>query len=197
MIAVSFYSESELKMLGLMSIGDNVKISRKVSFYNADRISIGDNTRIDDYCVLSAGDGGIFIGKNVHIAVFCSLIGKGSIYIHDYVGLSSRVSIYSSNDDYSGQFMTNPTVDKEYTNVTVGEIIISKHVIIGSGSIVLPNVRIDEGVAIGALSLVNQNCAAFTMYSGNPIRRLLKRSKKLLELEYEYELNQKQMKERL
>jgi galactoside O-acetyltransferase len=46
----SFYSESKLKQLGFKSIGKNVLISKKASFYGINRIQIGDNVRIDDFC---------------------------------------------------------------------------------------------------------------------------------------------------
>ena len=64
------------------------------------------------------GKGGIEIGNYIHIAIFCSLQGEGKITLEDFSGISSRVSIYSSNDDYTGEFMSNPTVPAEYTNVT-------------------------------------------------------------------------------
>ncbi|MFP1454295.1 acyltransferase [Escherichia coli] len=94
--------------------------------------------RIDDFCVFSAGKGGIYIGNYIHIAVYSSLIGSEKIVLSDYSNISSRVSIYSSNDDYSGRFMSNPMIPAEFTNVTHAPVIIGKHVIIGSGSIVLP-----------------------------------------------------------
>ena len=105
---MSFYSQEELVCLGFKRLGRGVSLSRKASIYNAANIEIGDFSRIDDFCVLSAGEGGIFIGRHVHVAIYCSLIGNGMIELGDYSGLSSRVSIYSSNDDYSGEFMTNP-----------------------------------------------------------------------------------------
>ena len=166
--------------------GNNVMISSKASFYNPGNISIGDNTRIDDFCVLSAGEGGIYIGNNVHIAVFTLLIGNGKIEIDDFANISSRVSIYSSNDDYSGEFMTNPTVDKKFTNVTYGNVKIGKHVIIGSGSIILPNINLGEGACIGSLSFVKNDCEPFYMYAGVPAKKIKPRSKKLLELEKEF-----------
>ncbi len=178
----SFYSEDELEKLGFKSVGSNVKISRKSSFYNPKNIVIGDNVRIDDFCVLSAGEG-ITIGNYVHIAVYVSLMGKSQIIIEDYCSISSRVSIYSSNDDYSGEFMTNPTIDEKYTNVYSGPVIIKKHTIIGSGSIILPSVTLGQGVSIGALSLVNKDCDDFKIYAGVPIRYIKDRSRKLLEQE--------------
>jgi galactoside O-acetyltransferase len=167
-------------------VGKNVLISSKASFHNPSNIYIGDNTRIDDFCVLSAGTSGIHIGNYIHIAVFCSLIGKSKITIGDFANISSRVSIYSSNDDYSGKFMTNPTIDEKFTNVTHGNVLIRKHVIIGSGSIILPNVILEEGVCIGALSLVTRNCKGFTIYAGIPAKEIKPRNKNLLQLEKEF-----------
>lgn len=181
---MSHLSGKELKIF--KHTGENVLISSKASFHNPSNISIGSNTRIDDFCVLSAGSGGILIGNNVHIAVYTSLIGKGKITIGDFANISSRVSIYSSNDDYSGEFMTNPTVPEKFTNVTHGDVFIGKHAIIGSGCIILPNIIIHDGVSIGSLSLVKEDCESFYVYAGIPAKRIRKRSDKLLKLEKEF-----------
>lgn len=181
---MAYLSRSEIDKMGFMSVGKNVLISPKASFHNNQQIEIGDNVRIDDFCVLSAGDGGIKIGNYIHIAVFTSLIGKGRIYVGDYSNLSSRVSIYSSNDDYSGNFMTNPMVPAEYTNVLHSPVILCKHVIIGSGSVVLPGAFLNDGVAVGALSLVSSiELEPFTVYSGNPLKKIKIRNRNLLCIE--------------
>jgi galactoside O-acetyltransferase len=179
----SFLTDDELAAIGFGHVGRNVRISRLASFHSAARIRIGDNTRIDDFCVLSAGEGGIEIGRNVHIAIQSSLMGKCRITLGDFANISSRVAIYSSNDDYSGEYMTNPTVAAEYTNITSGPVHIGRHVIIGSGSVVTLNVNIGEGVAVGALSLVRSDCEPFGIYVGSPARRVKERSRRLLEME--------------
>lgn len=179
-------SREVIEKMGFADIGENVVISERASFYNCPKISIGSNTRIDDFCVLSAGEGGIYIGSHVHIAVYSSLIGAGRISISDFSNISSRVAIYSSNDDYSGKAMTNPTVPSEYTNVFHAEVYLGRHVIIGSGTVILPGVAIDDGVAVGALSLINRNCQAFGIYAGNPARRIRERKKDLLALEKKF-----------
>ena len=173
----------EIEGMGFSSVGENIQISDKASFYNCANIKLGNNVRIDDFCVLSAGVGGISIGNYVHIAVYTSLIGAGKITLSDFCNISSRVSIYSSNDDYSGATMTNPTVPNQYTGVTNADVVLGKHVIVGSGSIILPSVILEEGVAIGALSLVTKNCDAFAIYAGNPAKRIKERKRHLLELE--------------
>ncbi len=101
----------------------------------------------------------------------------------DFCNISSRVAIYSSSDDYSGATMTNPTVPSEYTGVTHADVFLDKHVIVGSGSVILPGVMLEEGVAVGALSLVHKRCQAFGIYAGNPARRIKERKRDLLELE--------------
>ncbi len=173
----------ELKAMGFASIGEDLRISAKASFHGCQRIHIGNHVRIDDFCVLSAGSGGIELGDYLHIAVFSSLIGAARIQLGDFCNISSRVSIYSSSDDYSGEFMTNPMVPSEFTGVTHAPVVMGKHVIVGSGSVVLPGVTLHEGVAIGALSLVTQDCAAFGIYAGTPARRIRERQRNLLSLE--------------
>ncbi|MNP36437.1 dTDP-4-amino-4,6-dideoxy-D-glucose acyltransferase [compost metagenome] len=114
------------------------------------------------------------------------MIGAGKIILHDFSGISSKVSIYSSSDDYTGASMTNPTVPDEFTCVRSADVCIGRHVIIGAGSVVLPGVTLEEGVAIGALSLASKNCKAFGIYSGVPAIRIKERKKTLLELEEKF-----------
>tara|TARA_Y100000385_G_C12735273_1_gene484476 strand:+ start:412 stop:558 length:147 start_codon:yes stop_codon:yes gene_type:complete len=45
----SYYSQNELKRLGLCRVGKGVLISKKASIYQASKLSIGDNVRIDDF----------------------------------------------------------------------------------------------------------------------------------------------------
>jgi dTDP-4-amino-4,6-dideoxy-D-glucose acyltransferase len=176
-------SRVALEAIGFASLGDNVRVSDKVSVYNPGNISIGSDVRIDDFCVLSAGEGGIEIGNFVHIAAYSSLIGAGRITLSSFSNLSSRVSIYSSNDDYTGEFMTNPMVPTEFTNVRKANVHIAKHVIIGCGSVVLPGVTLELGAAVGALSLVNCDCEEFGIYAGSPVRFIKQRKRDLLEVE--------------
>lgn len=182
MANVSFYPDEELQQLGLASVGRGVELSRKATLHGAARISLGDHARIDDFCVLSAGEGGIAIGRRVHLAVFCSLIGQGRIELGDYAGLSSRVTIYSSNDDYSGECMSNPTVPGEFTRVEIAPVRLGRHVIVGAGSVILPGCTLHEGSGVGSMSLIRSDCEAFGMYFGSPARRIGWRSARMVEL---------------
>jgi dTDP-4-amino-4,6-dideoxy-D-glucose acyltransferase len=169
--------------MGFASIGRDVKVSDRASFYGVSRIHLGDNVRIDDFCVLSAGEGGIYLGRNIHVAVYSCMIGAGRITLGDFANISSRVSIYSSSDDYSGTSMTNPTVPEQYKQVDHSEVRIGRHVVIGSGSVVLPGAILEDGVAVGALSMMRGHSPAFGIYAGVPARRIRERSREVLEME--------------
>lgn len=148
-----------------------------------ERISIGDNVRIDDFCCLVGGQKGINIGSFVHIAFFCIIIGNGGVTLKDFSGLSSRVALYSATDDYSGSSLTNPTIPEEFLNVKCGEITLEKHAIVGTNSTVLPNVTIGEGSSIGAHSLVTKDLESWGVYVGSPVKKIKERKRDLLQLE--------------
>lgn len=176
-------SRDSIAALGFSAVADEVQISERAVFYGASRIRIGRHVRIDDFCILSAGAGGIVIGDYVHIAAGSTLIGQGRIALSDFSGLSSRVAIYSSSDDYSGAALTNPTVPPQYRRVKTAEVFLGRHVIVGCGSVLLPGVVLEDGAAVGALSVVTKRCRAFEIYAGNPARRIKSRSRDLLALE--------------
>jgi galactoside O-acetyltransferase len=78
-------------------------------------------------------------------------------------------------------------VPSQFTNATGGMVTLKKHVIIGSGSVVLPKVTINEGTSVGALSLVTKDLKDWSIYFGSPAKRLRNRSKNLLQLEKQLE----------
>lgn len=145
--------------------------------------SIGDRSRIDDFCVLSAGEDGIIIGRYVHLAVGVTLIGSAAIEIGDFSGLSGRVAVYSGSDDYSGSAIIGPTIPEQFTNVRHDRVRIEKHVIVGAGSVVLPGVVLQEGAAIGALLTVTKTCEPLSIYFGAPAKLLKKRGRGMLDKE--------------
>lgn len=179
----SFYSVEELNNIGFKKLGENVKISRKTSIYGANNISIGSNVRIDDYCCLVAGKEGIVLGSYIHLAFFCILMGSSGIEMEDFSGLSSRVSIYSATDDYSGNSLTNPTVPDKYKKIYSGKVTLRKHVIIGTNTTILPNLEIGFGSSVGANSLVTKSLEEWGVYVGTPAKKIKERSRDLLKIE--------------
>lgn len=183
-MTAGFYSEEELIRLGLKRCGKNVLISRKASIYGASQMSIGNNVRIDDFCIMS---GNITLGNYVHIAAYTALFGgRAGIEMGDFSTLSSRCAVYAKSDDYSGSTLTNPTIPEKYLGTVEGRVSVKKHVVVGSGSTILPNVEIGEGSAIGSMSLVNKSLEQWGIYVGIPCKKIKERKRDLLALEKKF-----------
>lgn len=175
----SYYTEGELSGLGLKHVGKGVRLSRKVSLYGSEGISIGDYSRIDDYCILS---GEINIGRYVHIAAYSALFGgKAGIVLEDCATVSSRNSIYAANDDYSGMALSSGAPE-DYRQITSKSVCLKFCSILGSGCVVLPGVTLEEGAAVGALSLVNSDVPAWSICGGVPCQKLKERKKNMRRL---------------
>lgn len=179
-----YYTEHDLKDFGFKSIGRNVRISSDARVYGAERISIGDDVRIDDFVMLATGEGYIAIGNACYIARCCNLTGTFGIQMHDYSSMAANTVIYSASDDYSGDFMTAQAIPKEFTKFVGGKVTLGRHVIIGASSVIIGAADIGEGCSLGAVTVVvNKNLDPWGMYVGNPARRVKERRRGLLELE--------------
>ena len=176
----SFYSKTELKQIGFKSVGEDVLISRKASIYGPEKMTIGEHVRIDDFCILS---GEISIGNYIHIAAYSALFaGSVGMEVEDCSGISSQVVLYSSSDDYSGDYFFSPVFPDKYRKLSEGKVILRKFSLIGSGCTVLPGSEIGEGCSVGAMSLVHKSLKPWTIYAGIPCKEIKPRSKLLLEL---------------
>jgi acetyltransferase-like isoleucine patch superfamily enzyme len=180
-----YYSDDELRHLGLGDVGQNVRLDRSTVLLNPAGLRIGDNTRIDAFCLISAFGSGVSVGRNVHIAAGAYIFGSGGVTIEDFAGLSARSIIYSANDDYSGEYLTGPTIEPELRAVRTAPVRVGRHAVVGAGSIILPGVTLGDGSAIGALSLIKEDVDAFTIVAGSPARAVKTRSRRLLVREAE------------
>jgi len=185
-IGSNFYSDDELKSFKFKSLGKNVKIKKNVAIYFVENITIKDNVRIDDNTVIVASNNSTTIGNYVHIASNCYIAASEGLKMEDFSGLAPGVNIFTGSDDYSGKKLTNPTVDRKYIGGKSGEVVLGRHVIIGSNSVILPGVHIGEGSSVGALSLVTKSLESWGIYFGAPVKKIKSRSQKLLELEKEF-----------
>lgn len=149
-----FLSVEELRAIGFSSIGRNVQVSRKSSFYNISG-SIGNNVRLDDFCVIK---GHVEIGDHVHICGFCSISGMhGKVILSDFSTLANRVSIYTGSDDYRADALSSSTVPEEFLVIIKGDVILGRAALVGAHSVILPSVQLGEAASVGALCLVYQS----------------------------------------
>ncbi|KKO47849.1 hypothetical protein VT06_14750 [Arsukibacterium sp. MJ3] len=188
---MAYLSQKEMEKMGFRSLGKKVKISDKAAIYNPEKICIGNYSRIDDFCIIS---GLIEIGDYCHVTPMCLIAGgEPGVIMADFVTLAYGVKIFSQSDDYSGASMVSSLVPKKFKKETFSQVVIKKHVIIGTNSVVFPGVTVEEGCSIGAMSLVVKSTCSWGVYFGSPAKRKSERIKDLLALEVEFLLDNKKL----
>ena len=181
-----FLQTDELRNGGLKLCGENVTVHETCQLVGAENIEIGNNVRIDPYCIISAASGSVRLGSNIHLGARCYLAGTGGIELHDFSGLSQEVRIYSISDDFLGGGLTNPTIPKKFLNVRVGKVTLGRHVVVGSGSVIFPGVHVGDGAVVGTMSVVKHSLDPWGIYAGIPARKIKNRRRDVIE-RYEQE----------
>ena len=98
-----FFDTNRLKYLG-----KNVIIGKTVRIRQPEKVSIGDNTIIDDFTYISCA---MEIGKNCHIASNVSISGgTGKLVIGNYSTISSGCSVHCASSDYRSCSLDLPSV---------------------------------------------------------------------------------------
>jgi galactoside O-acetyltransferase len=155
--------------LGLRSHGRNPRVFELARIIGADRVSFGDEVMVDDFAFIQGGQG-IEIGSYVHVGMYTSITGGGRATIGDFVSLSPGVRILTGTDDPTAPGLLNPTVPDELRAVERSFADLGPHVYVGANTVVLPGVRLAEGAAVGAASLVREDLEPWTLYVGSPCR---------------------------
>jgi len=173
----------------IKKVGINCNVNPTVQFYgNPDDFEIGDNVRIDAFCILS---GKIKLGSFIHISAGVYIFGSSKVILEDYSGLSSNVVLYTATDDFTEGHLINPMIPNEFRKVQSGPIHLKKHVQIGAGTIVLPNVTFGVGSTVGAMSFVKKSVEDFAVMAGCPAKKIRERNReRLFELEEKHKQNE-------
>ncbi|HEY5316110.1 MAG TPA: acyltransferase [Pirellulales bacterium] len=170
---------------GFRSCGDDVQIGEFVVIKQPQLIELGSHVAIDSFVYISTA---LQVGSYVHVAPMVTIIGgkDSKLVLEDFSGLSAGCRIVCGSDDFvRGTGLTNPTVPEGYHGrIKCTTIVIERHAIIGTNCVILPGVRIGEGAAVGACSLVKSNLQPWTIYAGVPAVEVGRRRKEtILEME--------------
>lgn len=140
-------------------LGDNVKIHGLVNLYGC---TIGTDSRIGTFVEIQRG---VRVGEKCKISSHSFIcegvsIGKGVFIGH---------SVIFTNDLFP-RAITSDGKPKDSDDWTLLETIIEDYVSIGSGSVILPGIRIGRGSIIGAGSVLTKSVLPNQLWFGNPAR---------------------------
>lgn len=173
-------------------IGRGVQWGRNISLRHPHKMRIGDNTAIDDHCLLDARgapEGGFTIGSRVVVARSvvlqaktgflcvgngcsiggqCLLTSAGGIEIGDEVAIGGQC--YLGGARYHTHEPDVPIIRQG--TYTLGPIIVGGGAYLGAGVRVLDGVRIGRGAVVGAGAVVTKDVADGAIVAGVPARPL-------------------------
>lgn len=137
-------------------IGNN----NRLSVYNTRGIAKSAVTIKGDNCTISCGDFTAIGGARIVSG------GNGNIInIGEHCMISDKVEIWSTD--------THRIFDKDGNHINPDKnITIGNHVWIGTGVSILKGCTVSDGAIIGMNSLVTSDCDGFSIYAGNPIRKV-------------------------
>jgi len=153
-------------------IGKNTIIEPGVSFNTVygGQIEIGKNCQIRKGAQLLTYGGNIRIGDECSINPYTVIYGQGNITIGNFVRIAAHCVLIPSNHIYSD---VNIPIYKQ--GLINKGIIIEDDIWIGCGVRILDGITISKGCIIGAGSVVTHSTDPYSIYIGNPARKLKNR----------------------
>lgn len=142
------------------AFGKNIYIGRTVYMWAKHSMTIGDNFYIGKFSQIECD---AEIGNNVMFANYVALIGR-----HDHnfteIGVPIRLASKIRDKDYNGLGLYE-------------KVIIEDDVWVGHDSIILSGVKICQGSIIAAGSVVTKDVEPYSVYAGNPAKKIKDRFK--------------------
>lgn len=147
-----YYGYSHALQRGRMTMGRDVRLAPNSSFRNGERIALGDQVQIGEYCALWAGAQAswIRVGARTTFGPNCFVTSA------DY-GLAA------------GERITDqPMVERD--------VIIEEDCWIGTKAVITAGVTLGAGCVVGAGSIVTKDVPAGAIVAGNPAKVIRQRS---------------------
>lgn len=175
-------------------VGKKVIFGKHINLTNPNKIIIGDNCIIGDYCELDAKyeSGKIIIGNNVTIGRNTFIrtrdgrikIGDDSVIGANCILVSRDAVLTIERNHLMAAYCYVSTSSHEYINKNIPinqqniwskDILIQKDVWIGARTTVLGGSVIKKGGVVGACSLVNHKIEEYCVVAGIPAKKIKSR----------------------
>jgi len=151
-----------------VKILSNSFIEKNTDITNPKNVSIGENSNLYKNITIHIKKNGKFsIGDFSHIAPYgYMLIDNNSLTIGNNVAVGPFCSFFCHSHNING----NSTVFTE--NYIDASIIIGNNVFIGSHSVILPGVIINDNIVVAANSVVRGVLESNSVYAGSPVKKI-------------------------
>lgn len=134
-------------------------------------VSIGENSVVDSFVKIkpAGGSGDVQIGNNVTINSGCVIYTGNGVTIGDNVAVAANCVLAPVNHAYE---LKDVLIRDQRFKPSRGGIVIEEDVWIGAGCTLLDGSILRKGCVIGAMSLVRGEIPAYTIWAGNPLKKI-------------------------
>ncbi|MBD3389277.1 MAG: transferase [Candidatus Altiarchaeales archaeon] len=166
------HGDGSFSLEDFSSIGKNVVIECGVLAFHPENIDLGENVYIGHNTILKGyHNNRMIIGDSTWIGQCCFLHSGGGLTIGEEVGIAPRVNILTAQHREGERSAPIRFCDLEYEPVKI-----ERGCDIGIGAIILPGVTVGEGSIVGAGSVVTKDVPPYTVFAGNPAKKLRDRN---------------------
>ncbi|HEX4759375.1 MAG TPA: acyltransferase [Thermoleophilaceae bacterium] len=164
-------------MARLARYGEDVQVFEHALLLKPESISIGDKTRLDDYCRIEGGEG-VEIGPRIHISSFCSIFGGGRALLGDMCGMSQGSRVITGSEQVTGAM--NPVSPAEWRDVMTTTVVLDHLSFLATNAVVLPGASLGFGSVAAAGSVINKPVPAWEIWAGVPAKAIGRRDRDVL-----------------
>lgn len=162
----------------MLKISSTAEISNLADIEDSKRgtiIEIDDRVFIDSFVRIRpvGGSGNVYIGKDSFINSGSVIFSGNGITIGESVLIAPNCTLVPANHAFS---VRNQTIRHQGFFPSKGGILIEDDVWIGANTTILDGAILRKGCVIGADSLVREEVEAYSINSGNPLRKIGMRS---------------------
>ena len=165
------------KNMPFKKIGSNVFIDQRAYFKYPESVEIGSHCAFDNGLHITTK--GQF-GSYIHVGPYVSIIGGSNslLIAGDFSTIATGARIICMGEAHLGNGLVGPTIPEGYKDDMVGgKIILERFSNILTNAIVLPGITVGEGAVVGAGAVLGSNAEPWSIYLGNPARKIKTRKK--------------------
>lgn len=158
--------------MGFRSIGDDVHIDDGAYFKRPELVTIGDHCAFDNGLHMTTA--GVF-GSYNHVGPFVSIIGgsESEFLMDDFATIAAGARIICKGEEHLGAGLIGPTIPDKYSDKLIGgKVRLGKFANILTNAVIFPGVSIAEGAVVGAGTVMHFDAEPWTVYLGNPARKI-------------------------
>lgn len=157
------------------SIGIDTYVDQSAIIKRPHLMSIGSHCAIDSGAYFTTE---VNIGSYVHIGPYVSVIGgaESRLVVENFATIAAGARIICKGEEHLGKGLIGPTIPECYSDILIGgKVEIKQFANILTNAVVFPGVTIGEGAVIGANTVMHTDAEPWTIYLGNPARRIKRR----------------------